>query len=422
MDKSRKIYTKALDKYNDGYIDKAVELCEKSISIDLHNAAAINLKGLLMYLKGDIEMARKLWKMNAQTNKDGVSEKYLENSNGDVSRKILYNKAISFIKKLKINEAIPLLEQCSESDFNMIDVNNYLALCYIKKGEYSKSIELLDKVFQIDRNNKMARQTRKSLQDMKMVKKQVNLKRKICISIIIVIAIISVLYFLLVGKNNYGKLQNIKGINLLSLINGQKHYKDEVVHNDKKSQSSKVPKKEKNIKKSNFPYNDIKSYMGNRDYDKLYSELMNFKEEDDSLTINEKVILIKAKQLLVSDGVDYFYNKGCSYLNNRDYTKAKEYLQKAFRYGLSSSIYPDIIYMLGYNLELSGDIENAISYYDKYDKNYKDGSYEETVIYRLALIYRDLDKSMAKAYAQRLVDKYPTSIYNNSVIHSIIGS
>ena len=54
MDKSQKIYNKALDKYNKGYIGKSMELCDESISISIKNGAAINLKGLLLYLKGDL--------------------------------------------------------------------------------------------------------------------------------------------------------------------------------------------------------------------------------------------------------------------------------------------------------------------------------------------------------------------------------
>ncbi|WP_446897959.1 tetratricopeptide repeat protein [Clostridium sp. LBM24168] len=420
MDKSRKIYTKALNKYNNGYIDKAIELCERSISMDLSNSASINLKGLLIYLKGDINTARKLWKMNAQTNKDEVSKKYLENSNEDANRMIFYNSAVSFVKKLRINEAIPLLEKCIESDFNLINVNNYLALCYMKKGEYIKSVEVLDKIFQIDRYNKMAKETRKSLQDMGIVKRQINLKGVICIFIIIITVLLSMFFLSIMVKDNSVGLYNIKKINPLNLLMEKRYYNKEVVNKDEKKEPQKVSMKAEGIKKYIFPYNNIKRYIDNKNYNELYYELVNFKGNDNSLTINEKVLLIKAKKFLSSEGVVYFYNEGCAYLNSGNYSEAKQYLIRAFEYGSSNDVYPDIIYMMGYNFELSGDIENAIKYYDKYDKSYQNGSYEETVIYRLALIYRDLDKSKAKIYAQKLISRYPFSIYNNSVVHSII--
>src|SRR3712207_7014744 len=66
MIKSKKIYAKAIDKYSLGYINDALRLCEESISMDVNNAPAINLKGLLYYLKGDLTSAQNLWKMRSE--------------------------------------------------------------------------------------------------------------------------------------------------------------------------------------------------------------------------------------------------------------------------------------------------------------------------------------------------------------------
>ncbi len=51
MDKSGKVYVKAMNKYNDGYIDKALRLCEKSISLNNTNAAASKFKGYFILHK-----------------------------------------------------------------------------------------------------------------------------------------------------------------------------------------------------------------------------------------------------------------------------------------------------------------------------------------------------------------------------------
>lgn len=142
MDKSSKLYNKALKKYNNGFIDKAFELCEESISLNINNSAAINLKGLLYYIKGDINSCRGLWKMNSQLNKDRVSEKYIQDSSNDEKLLELYNTASILIKELKINEALILLKQCEKSHFNYINVNNYLALCYIKKATMRRLLNM----------------------------------------------------------------------------------------------------------------------------------------------------------------------------------------------------------------------------------------------------------------------------------------
>jgi outer membrane protein assembly factor BamD (BamD/ComL family) len=77
--------------------------------------------------------------------------------------------------------------------------------------------------------------------------------------------------------------------------------------------------------------------------------------------------------------------------------------------------------MLGLSYKNAGDIDSAIKYYEQYDKNYPSGDYEQTVLYELALIYKNIDDSTSKSYAKKLVKFYPKSIYNNSIIQGILS-
>ncbi len=129
-----------------------------------------------MYLKGDINSCQKLWKMNSEINKDRVSEKYLESSSRDLERLKFYRESIMLIKNMKINKAIDLLTKCSESDFNIINVNNHLAICYMKNGNCSKAIKYLDKVLEIDLNNKRAQNSINTINNMNDTKEKFNAK------------------------------------------------------------------------------------------------------------------------------------------------------------------------------------------------------------------------------------------------------
>ena len=147
MDKSGKLYVKAMNKYNDGYIDKALALCEKSISLNITNAAALNLKGILYYLKGDLESAKKMWNINYKRNNDKVSKKYLKDSIRDKEKLQLYVNALDLIKQFNISGALEILKQCENSHFNFINVNNLISLCYIKQGEYDKALPYINRCF-----------------------------------------------------------------------------------------------------------------------------------------------------------------------------------------------------------------------------------------------------------------------------------
>ncbi|OAA92366.1 tetratricopeptide repeat protein [Clostridium ljungdahlii] len=409
MDKSQKIYNKALKKYNDGYIDKAIELCEESISLNIKNRASINLKGLLFYLKGDLDKAQKLWKMNHQVNGDGVSEKYLGSLKEDDVRFSLYVKALRLIRELKINEALKLLEQCSESDFNYIKVNNYSALCYIKKGEYKNALEKLNNVLKVDIKNDEAKKTMKLLEDLNVVKKKFPLRKVVCISASIICSVVLIVLIFNGVKNKNLFNKNVAKVKTSAIKNS----------GQKASGISNKTKPKAETTKEVFPQEKFKGYLQNKDYDSIYIEVKKWK--DKQLSTDEGALLSEGSNLLKQDGSAYFYKLGTNYLNSKDYNNAKAYLTKAYEFGSENYLYADIVYMLATTLDSSGDTKNAINYYIQYDKSFSDGDYEETVLYRLAVIYKDTDKSQAKKYAQGLVDKYPNSIYNNSIISNLIN-
>lgn len=408
MDKSKKLYIKALDKYNKGNINKAIELCEESISIDIKNSASINLKGLLCYLKGDLDSAQRLWKMNYGVNKDGVAERYLSDTEEDRERLDIYVTALSLIKELKINEAISLLEKCVGSDFNCINVNNHIALCYMKKGEYDKSLEYIKKVLTIDRNNAMTKELMKSLEaygDIGNSFNKINLRY-----VLIAFICIALLASAFVGYNKFIK-------NNKNLSSTKEPSKKAINKSDAEVKKDKVePKK---IENDVFPSDKVKSDIESKNYLALYEEIAKWK--DKNVSDNDKVILSKAVELLKSEGVEYFYNRGCTYMSSNDYNNSKIYLTKAYELGKESYLYPHIIYMTGSAFYSSGDLENAVKYYKQYDQDYSGGNYEDTVLYNLAIIYKGIDKSQAKTYAQKLLDKYPESIYNNSVIRELVN-
>lgn len=427
MDKSKKLYIKALDKYNNGYIDNAIELCEESISMDIKNAASINLKGLLCYLKGDLDSAQKLWKMNYGVNKDGVSERYLNDSGKDKEKLKLYTAALDFIKELKINEAQNLLQKCTESDFNYINVNNHISVCYMKRGQYDKALEYVEKVLTVDRTNIMAKEIIKTLRNSGAAKKnthKINSRYILiflaCLSVCI---IASTTYIKLKKSNSQVSIKKLFSMTLNKEKETPKNAVKQESSADLKSKNEKDAKIQKDkivqskIQNEIFPSDKVKGYIESKNFEAIYDEHTKWK--DKAISVNDKVILSKAADLLKNEGVSYFYEKGCTYSNNKDYNNGKAYLLKAYEIGKESYLYPHIIYMTGNDFYLSGDVENAIKYYTQYDQEFSKGNYEDTVLYNLAIMYKDIDKSKAKSYAEKLLEGYPQSIYNNSISRSI---
>lgn len=417
MNKSNIYYEKALNYYHKGYIDKAIELCEKSISDNIKNKAAIDLKGLLYYLKGDLKNSRALWKLNFQVNKDKVAKKYLEGLEKDEKRFRIYIEAVKKINEMKINEALELLLVCQDSDFNTIDVNNYLCTCYIKKGDLKKAKEKLERVIQIDRNNYTALENRRILIKYGEIKYKVNIKPYIYGVFAIVLCII-----IFLGINPMIKLvvSNIKPITSsaknneevsVNTLNTKKNVDNTLKNNDSNNNATE----DVNLQ---FPADEFKLALDNKDYEKIYTYIEKWKNEN--LRINYREILSQGEKLLRDEGVVYFYKQGTVFFNNKDYSNSIVEFLKAFNYGNNNYLYPHIIYFTAYSYQNLDDYENALKFYSIYDTNFNKEDYEEIVLYNMAIINKYIDINKAKQYAGRLSDNYPNSIYNNSNIKDIL--
>ena len=393
--KSRKIYAKALDNFNNGNIDKALDLCEKSISMDLKNNSAINLKGLLYYLKGDLISCKNLWKMNYHTNKDGVSYKYLQDAKLDEQFLKKYANAITLIKNNDIEGAKDLLKQCEKTDFNRINVCNNLAMCYIKLGKYNNALEYYQKALSIDKNNDISINIKKELYKKGLIKKHKG--KKILISILVISIVSSASIYLF---NKFNKPKNIDEI------------KNNKIISKENKNNSNIPKKE-HIK-------NLNNYIEKKNYIQLYNIYSNYKNKN--LDINSKSALVKAEKLLKEEGIEYFYNTAMVNANNKKYKESNDFLLKAYSLGNVNYLYPHIIYLLATNYEVLNNISEAIRYYEIYANSFVKSDYGDLVLYKLATLNEKIDDVKSKNYAKKLSQIYPQSMYNNSNIKRIINN
>lgn len=367
---NNKGYEKALYLYNNGRIGKAIEICEKEISKDLSNSNVINLKGLLLYLKGDLEDAVALWKINKDYNDDDISNSYLKDVRDDFKRMELYKEAEELIQNLAIDEAIDILDICGESDFNSININNSLAICYFRKGDYTSVKKYLEKVFTIDINNETAKAINKKLDNIYRYRNTKEILFKVIITSILMVTIISVV--LLEKDNMFGD----------------------------------ISKKENKIV-DNYYIEENKETIINEDI---------YKKAEDKQIINETVKSLSDEEIRENylDATEH-YDKG-------EYEVAKDLLEKTINKSNDNHLDDDIIFLLASSYESIGHIDKAIENFDKYILNYNEGSYIQEVYYRNALLYKGVDIDKSKEYANKILTSYPNSIYNNSYLEAIINS
>jgi tetratricopeptide (TPR) repeat protein len=437
MDKARKTYVKAMNKYNDGYIDQALDLCEKSISINIANAAALNLKGILYYLKGDLENAKKVWNINYKRNNDEVSKKYLKDSVKDKEKLQLYVNALELIKKLNISGALGILKQCENSHFNFINVNNNISLCYIKQGEYDKALQYINEVLKVDKKNAEAINNKKTLIEYGSLKREINYKKIVMIAASTFLAI-TMLFLVKAYMYNIKDL-SITGIKKIqsgiALINKkdkeetknlakvESQKPEEIKKNvevEKRSVSENVkqPIENKPQEMPKFPREQLNESIKNNNMEQIIGYVNQWRNAD--LEMNDKLLIVKGEEIIKSKGIVYFYEKGRAYINDKKFTEAQKYFLYALPYSKDSYLQEDIIYMLALSYKSISDFQNAVKYYELSLKQFPKGSYTEETLYNLIIINKDVDINKARIYAENLKKQFPSSQYNNTIVKKIL--
>lgn len=371
-------YEKALKLYHKGEIKKSLQCCEEGISKNLKNSAVLNLKGLILYLKGDLDGAITVWKINKDFNDDEMSKTYIKDAENDSERQKEYEKARNLIKELHINEAIESLKICSESDFNSIQVNNALALCQFKKGDYKISREYVNKSLKINKHDTNAKAIKKQLDDYTQVESNKNRLIKIAVVFILFISLSAILVYM---------KKDSRETNSESIVNNTEADAKDKIH------------------ENNTENENINSHIDddNGEEDK--------KEEESHIEVN-----------ITSEEIENNYIKASTYFTDEKYDDAKLCLNKVVKASVGNHLNNDIVFLLASTYEKLDDKNNSIKYFEEYISIDKNGDYIEEVYYKLALLYKDIDIVKSLEYANYLSYNYPKSIYNNSNIESILAN
>lgn len=371
-----KIYEKAMDYYNNGYIERALEECEKGISLDLKNSKILNLKGILLYIKGDLKGAISVWKINSHYNDDEISKIYLKDSKNDEEKIQLYCSAERDIKEFKIDDAIRKLEICIESDFNSINVNNSLSVCYLRKANYMQAIDFNEKSLNIDKEGKKALEIKNEINSFLIDPKE-EFKESIKKRMIIILVFLTFISIILGVLN---KLTINKNEENLSIIN-------------------------ENI--------DINEGADNQLLEE--NNLSEALEIENTEETTENIVVLNS-----NEEIEKAYEKSLDLFDEGKFNEAVEELKSAYNSKVDTYYKRHILFLLASCYYEENNHQEAIKYYEEYISKY-DNTYLEEIYYKLALLYEEKDLNKSKEYANIVRNTFGKSIYNNSKISNIIS-
>lgn len=433
--KLRKLYEKAMNLYEQGKIDSALDICELALSEELNNSSILNFKGMLLYQKGKLNEAITVWKLNKDLNNDTIASNYIKDAQSDFERLDLYKKSEEALKKLNIELALELLSRCAVSDFNSIKVNTGLAICYQKKGDYNRACDYIEKALKIDRSYKEAIRIKKELMDFGGYKSKKKFSKKLIVLTIIFISVIIICVSIaLFMRNNHENLFNNKGSNGLTLNKDKENDENNVskkqdekkeIDSEKSEGNEEIHVTEDNEKDNEdkgtvFDSEKIKKLITDKNIDALVNELRAINKKD----IGSKNIYLyrQAVDLINAEGVVNYYNRGLEYYNQKNYENAEIEFDKAYDFCENNDYKEHILFYRANNLSMLMENELAIKQYEEYYKDYPNGVYTEGVLYELAMLTNPIDKEKSKTYANQLINNFPKSIYINEYITNILNS
>lgn len=418
-----KQYNKAMNFYNNGQMNRALEICENILANDLSCSEVLNLKGLMLYQKGLLKEAKIVWKLNYDINNDSVAKKYIEDCKSDDERIEKYKDAEYNLKNMNIDKAMMLFRECMESEFNSIKVNTGIAMCYMRKGDNYRAKEFIDKALHIDNEAVTANVLKKDLINLGLYSNENRVSKKV-LSVITVLFIIGAIC--VGGYSIYTKVSLNNSISKDSSSNTEEDIKkDESLGSDSNKDTNDSDQEDQNLeneqadkKEAIFNNENVALLLKNKDVDKLYDEINMVNEE--TLSGQDLELYNNAIELLRTNGVSKFYEYGVWYFNNGNYNSAKVELEKAYKYCDKSDLKEHIVFYKGSTASQLGDNSEALKLYKEYYSLYPKGAYIEGVLYELALLTNTTNKNMGKEYARELVNNYPNSLYINDYIRDIV--
>lgn len=418
-----KQYNKAMNFYNNGQMNRALEICENILANDLSCSEVLNLKGLMLYQKGLLKEAKIVWKLNCDINTDSVAKKYIEDCKSDDERIEKYKDAEYNLKNMNIDKAMMLFRECMESEFNSIKVNTGIAMCYMRKGDNYRAKEFIDKALHIDNEAVTANALKKDLINLGLYSNENRVSKKV-LSVITVLFIIGAIC--VGGYSIYTKVSLNNSISKDSSLNTEEDIKkDESLGSDSNKDTNDSDQEDQNLeneqadkKEAIFNNENVALLLKNKDVDKLYDEINMVNKE--TLSGQDLELYNNAIELLRTNGVLKFYEYGVWYFNNGNYNSAKVELEKAYKYCDKSDLKEHIVFYKGSTASQLGDNSEALKLYKEYYSLYPKGAYIEGVLYELALLTNTTNKNMGKEYARELVNNYPNSLYINDYIRDIV--
>lgn len=413
--RSETYYAKGYERASAKDLTEAVKYLSKAIAINKYHIEARNLLGIVQFEVGNIGEAIKCWVLStALTQEENRAYEYLERL--QKQPKILenykeainiYNRSIKYLEKGNEDIGVIRLKKAIHLNPHFLEARNLLAACYISQKQYTRAMEQITYVLQVDDNNIKALRYLKEAKlegcDLSQEQPIINTKhirqplhknyykphKAINKSHLLATAI---LYFAIGGvcmlgvqvalvmpnktaaletqiKELHGDKEQLeKQLDVLTtesnetIIALEEQAQKQQQYNEELQKTSNKLKQEQKLILA-------KKYSDEREWGKAAQELYNISVED--LEEERKVEYNNLKEAVYPKAVSELFNQGYEFYQAGKYIEAKTEFEKVVLYSPESERAGRALYYMGEIEEKNSNIAKAIQYYENVLKGYE---------------------------------------------------
>lgn len=388
--KSYNDYNNALELAGRGYITKAIELIESASDINPKDIDILNLKGLLKLLKCDFSKSFESFYTALCYGNNELSKKYVDLLSSEEFKIFLgrYNHSIRFINEELNQESIHILNNIIDEEPELIEPYVILYLLYNKLENYEKKEYYLEKLRQIDKDNKIFDEVKNdsllpSITTNDEIKEELVKTKKSNKKHIIPYVIIGCL---------------VAGLGVYHFSNKSKI---DSLTSELSSKEDKLNKVDEELDKTN------------QELEEANQKLEEANDNLDKTQVKNELATLSEEEL---------YHKANSLKKAGEKEDAILYYKAAIKNGKTKKYISASIYELAYLYETLKDYDNAIMYYKKYINTYTpEDNYYDDAFYQLGMTYYESGNlAKAKETFYGLRSEVPNSMYNNSKVNEIL--
>lgn len=379
--KAYSYYNTALDQITNHQVSDAILSLEKAIKYQAMDKDILSVMGICQYMDSSFDKAKFYLEKSLyleekqpdiqQLYMNIISKKFSEVLNN-------YNEAIDLLQRTQYSEAIRMLMNIRKECRDWHEIDALISFAYGLQKKWKSAIKYMREAYKKDCTNKYY------IQYLDIYNQE--------------------------NGNKHRKINKVLELSVVLLIIGIGVCGSRVVKQFKEKEDILIQQE-----------NSYKEQVKN--YEELEGEFIRREEEWLNNQMQQTASIVEDDPIKITSYNEYeAFRKGVKYYRQQEYEEAMVYLQPVVKQCTNEKLVKEAIFFLAKAYQQNGKYEEAKENYEHYIKVGEDCNYYDDVLYEYGMmLYHMGELEESKKTLQKIIDRVPDSIFNNSRVQYVIN-